>query len=115
MRATKTHGIAAAAVVLGVLLAGPALGAGGSDPSRQPPPGAPARHVTTVAPVPQQPPAGAAGVTPTRHFQRVPQQPANLHPQKAGPSTQRSNHERQARLGLHRGYGGAASSPGRKD
>ena len=82
MRATKKHLIAAAVAAVGVLLAAPALGAGGSDPSRQPPPGAPARHVTTVAPVPQQPAAGAPAVKPTQHFQRVPQQPVNLHPQK---------------------------------
>ena len=82
MRATRTHGIAAAATALGVLLAAPALGAGGGPDPGQPPPGAPARHVTTIAPVPQQPPAGASGMTPTQHFQRVPQQPVNLHPQK---------------------------------
>ena len=81
MRATKKHGLAGAAVALAVLLAAPALGAGGSGPGGQPPPGAPARHVTTVAPVPAQPAAGAPAMKPTQHFQRVPQQPVNLHPQ----------------------------------
>jgi hypothetical protein len=99
MGTTTKHGLAGAAVALAVLLAAPALGVGTSHPSAQPPPGAPAQRVTSVAAVPKQPAANAPARTPTGHFAAVPGQPVNLHPQKstgfkAGAHLRHSKHDK---------------------
>jgi hypothetical protein len=80
-------GLAGGTLVLGVALAGPAMGDPTSWFGGQPAPGASAKKVTDTARVPQQPGAGAKAATVTK-VASVPKQPANAHPEKAGKPTQ---------------------------
>lgn len=84
MRARRTHGLAAGAVVLAVLVGAPAIGVGSSDPGVQPPPGTVDTSPEAAAPVPAQPPAHAKPVKVTK-VAPVPRQPVNRNPHR-GPS-----------------------------
>lgn len=79
MRSHRKHGFAAAAVVVAVFVAAPAIGADPTDPGVQPPPGT-VDHSVDAAPVPAQPPPGT--VTRTTNAAPVPKQPVNRNPQK---------------------------------
>jgi hypothetical protein len=83
MQVSRKHGLAAGAVVLAVFVAAPAIGAAGSDPGTQPPPGTVAKSAVHPARVPAQP-------TKVSHvplkLAPVPRQPVNRHPEQAGKS-----------------------------
>ena len=78
MRPRRKHGFAAAAVVVAMFVAAPAIG-DSADPGKQPPPGTVDRS-TDAAPVPAQPAPGT--VDRTTNAARVPAQPVNRNPQK---------------------------------
>ena len=77
----RSIGLAAGAVVLGLLIAGPADGKG-----TQPAPGSKVAPTATHQNIPKQPAPGFK-VAPTAQEQNIPQQPANAHPDLSGAST----------------------------